>query len=372
MVFPTVDFRAGKVHIIDQTLLPAEERMLELSTVDEVAEAIRSLRVRGAPAIGLAAAYGVLLALEVFLGAACAGRPDYFFDRMEGMRPFEPGSISVDEIRRTLREAGSVLAETRPTAVNLFWALGRMEKAGMREAAGVRELCSGLAGEAFAIHDEELKIEYAIAENGSPLIRDGMRILTHCNAGGLATAGYGTALGVIARAHEEGKHFTVYADETRPLLQGARLTAWELKKRGIDVTVLCDNAAASLFASSAIDAVIVGADRIASNGDTANKIGTLNLAILCERFKKPFYVAAPFSTFDLGISSGEEIPIEERAGGEVVAYAGRPVAPAETTAYNPAFDVTPASMITAIITEFGVVEHPDRSKLLEISGGKHR
>jgi methylthioribose-1-phosphate isomerase len=252
MVFPTVDFRAGTVHIIDQTLLPAEERMLELSTVDEVAEAIRSLRVRGAPAIGLAAAYGVLLALEVFLGAACAGRPDYFFDRMEGMRPFEPGSISVDEIRRTLREAGSVLAETRPTAVNLFWALGRMEKAGMREAAGVRELCSGLAGEAFAIHDEELKIEYAIAENGSPLIRDGMRILTHCNAGGLATAGYGTALGVIARAHEEGKHFTVYADETRPLLQGARLTAWELKKRGIDVTVLCDNAAASLFASSAI------------------------------------------------------------------------------------------------------------------------
>jgi methylthioribose-1-phosphate isomerase len=360
------------VRIIDQTLLPVEERMLDLATVDGVAEAIRSLRVRGAPAIGLAAAYGVLLSLELYLGSACPRRPEYFFDREEGMKPFEPDSITINDIRQTVQSASSVLAGTRPTAVNLFHAIGRMESAGKRDAADARELCRLLADEAFAIHEEELEVEYAIADNGSPLIEDGMRILTHCNAGGLATAGYGTALGVIARAHEEGKRLTVFADETRPLLQGSRLTVWELKKRGIDVTVLCDNAAASLFAASAVDAVIVGADRIASNGDTANKIGTLNLAILCEKFGKPFYVAAPLSTFDYGITSGERIPIEERAVGEVVSIAGHPVAPPETKAYNPAFDVTPASLVTAIITELGVIERPDCSKLLGIKGVKHR
>lgn len=359
MIFPTVDYRRGRVRILDQTCLPLEERMLELHEPEEVAEAIRELKVRGAPAIGIAAAYGVLAALERILKRGAAAHADYLFDRMEGIREIPATPATADMIREELGEARSLLAATRPTAVNLFWALDRIDAA--IEGAGNDPVRLGrrVAEEAFSIHREELDVEFAIGMHGSSLIRNGMNILTHCNAGGLATAGYGTALGVLYRAYEEGKRFRVYADETRPLLQGARITTWELRRRGIETVLLCDNAAASLFAAGRIDAAIVGADRIAANGDTANKIGTLGVAILCERFGRPFYVAAPWSTFDTRIASGSEIPIEERDGVEVTAFWGRETAPHGTAVYNPAFDVTPAALVTAIITERGVIERPD-------------
>ncbi|UCF07111.1 MAG: S-methyl-5-thioribose-1-phosphate isomerase [bacterium] len=363
MVLPTVDYRAGRVTIIDQTLLPAEESLIRLSTLAQVAEAIRTLRVRGAPAIGITAAYGMLLELENLLASLVVDPPGYFFDRNEGMGSFPGGGLETARIRKTLAEARTVLARTRPTAVNLFWALDRMSrtvKGGGRDPVA---LCGAIASCAFAIHEEELRIEFALSGNGADLLRDGMTVLTHCNAGGLATAGYGTALGVIYRAVEQGKRIAVYADETRPLLQGARLTAWELMKRGIDVTVLCDGAAASLCASGKIDAVIVGADRIAGNGDTANKIGTLTLAVLCGRFGIPFYVAAPWSTFDVSIGTGKEIPIEERDASEVGSFSGSPTVPEGAVIYNPAFDVTPASLITAIITERGVITRPSAAKI---------
>ncbi|MCK4237374.1 MAG: S-methyl-5-thioribose-1-phosphate isomerase [Candidatus Krumholzibacteria bacterium] len=358
MIFPTVDYRAGRVRIIDQTLLPHVQRILGIGTVAELAKAIRSLRVRGAPAIGIAAAYGMLLALENMLRAKVEGPPEYFFDRLERMSRFAGECVLVEEIRENLGEAKGILAQTRPTAVNLFWALDRLDSVVQSGESDPVALCSRIAEEAFRIHDEELEIELAIGANGSRFIDNGMGVLTHCNAGGLATAGYGTALGVIYRAHEEGKRFRIYADETRPLLQGARLTVWELQKRGIEVVVLCDGAAASLFAGGKVDAVIVGADRIAGNGDTANKIGTLGLAILCEKYGRPFYIAAPLSTFDLDLESGKEIPIEERSAGEVTSFAGVGIVPDGTVAYNPAFDVTPAQLVTAIITEKGVIEHP--------------
>ena len=280
--------------------------------------------------------------------------------------------VTVEEIRRGLGEARTVLAGTRPTAVNLFWALERIGAAVDAAVDDPRALARRVAEEAFALHDEELEIEFTIGRHGAPLIEDGMRILTHCNAGGLATAGYGTALGVLYRAHEEGKRFTVYADETRPLLQGARLTAWELQKRGIETVLLCDGAAASLFAAGRVDAAIVGADRIAANGDTANKIGTLGVALLCERFGRPFYVAAPWSTFDRGTRAGGEIPREERGAREVTAFRGRDTAPPGTPVYNPAFDVTPAGLVTAIITERGVIERPDRTAIGGFAAGPRR
>ncbi|MDD4858247.1 MAG: S-methyl-5-thioribose-1-phosphate isomerase, partial [Candidatus Krumholzibacteria bacterium] len=239
----------------------------------------------------------------------------------------------------------------------------RMAAAADRAAADPSALCASVAAEAFAIHAEELEIELEIGRNGSKLITNGMNVLTHCNAGGLATAGYGTALGVLYAAWDEGKRFHVYADETRPLLQGSRLTAWELARHGIPHTILCDGAAASLFAAGRVDAVIVGADRVAASGDVANKIGTLSLAVLCERFRKPFYVACPWSTFDLRAADGSGIPIEERPAEEVTSVLGQRSAPEGTAVYNPAFDVTPAGLITAIISDRGTIENPDREKI---------
>jgi methylthioribose-1-phosphate isomerase len=372
IIFPTVDYHRGAVEIIDQTLLPREERIVRLDSVDSVADALRALRVRGAPAIGIAAAYGMLLALEQFLANHASRPPAYFFDRIEGVSAFEPGGVDVAAARRELESAAGTIGATRPTAVNLFWALKRILQAASSAPDDPTAFCMKVAAEAFGIHESELAIEIELGANGARFIRDGMNVLTHCNAGGLATAGYGTALGVLYAAREEGKTFHVYADETRPLLQGARLTAWELAQHGIPHTILCDGAAASLFASGRVDAAVVGADRIAANGDTANKIGTLTIAVLCEKYGRPFYVAAPSSTFDPAVASGADIPIEERFAEEVTIIAGQQVAPEGACAYNPAFDVTPAGMIAAIITERGVIESPDRLKVEKLFGGEAR
>jgi methylthioribose-1-phosphate isomerase len=367
MVLPTVDYRRGAVEILDQSLLPREERIVRLASVYELCEAIRTLRVRGAPAIGIAAAYGMLLAVESLLAETGRRSGPYVFDRLEGSRPFEASGLAPADVMRRLDEAHGAIAATRPTAVNLFWALERVRAAALLARDDARALCASVAAEAFAIHAEELEIETAIGAGGAGFIADGMNVLTHCNAGGLATAGYGTALGVLYTAWEAGRRFHVYADETRPLLQGARLTAWELEKRGIPHTLLCEGAAASLFAAGKVDAVIVGADRIAANGDTANKVGTLGLAILCEKFGKPFYVAAPWSSFDPDAASAAEIPIECRPDDEVACVCGVRTAPEGTRIYNPAFDVTPGVMIAAIITERGVIERPSRERILALS-----
>ena len=363
MLIETIDYREGAVRIIDQTLLPSQFRILDLETLDEVAEAIKSLRVRGAPALGIAAAYGMLLELDLFLRERADGTPRYLFDREEGISDFAIPSVRGEEIIKTLAGAAEVLKKTRPTAVNLFWAADIMLSAVTESGLSPRRMAEIAAEKAFEIHQREIDCEYSIGEHGSPYIEDGMSILTHCNAGGLATAGYGTALAVIYRAHQEGKSLTVYADETRPLLQGARLTAWELDREGIDVRVLCDSAAASLIASSAIDCVIVGADRIAANGDTANKIGTLALALFCSEFNLPFYVAAPLSTFDLALKNGAGIEIEQRADEEVSHFAGKMIMPEGVRVYNPAFDITPAEYITSIITDKGVIENPGIGKI---------
>jgi methylthioribose-1-phosphate isomerase len=367
MLVPTVDYRRGAVEIIDQTLLPQEERIVRLAGLEETAEAITSLRVRGAPAIGIAAAYGMLVALETLLVERLRPGRGYFFDRAEGAVTIDAAGLDADDVRLRLASARETLAATRPTAVNLSWALARIAGAGAGAGSDPAAVCAAVAREAFALHAEELEIEYAIGRNGEAFVRDGMNVMTHCNAGGLATAGYGTALGVLYAAWEKGKRFHVYVDETRPLLQGARLTAWELGKRGIPHTLLCEGAAASLFAAGRVDAVLVGADRIAANGDTANKIGTLGLAVLCEKFGRPLYVAAPWSTFDLDTVSGRDIPIEERPFAEVVSLGGVRTAPDATTVYNPAFDVTPASLIAAIITDRGVIENPNSIEIRKLA-----
>ncbi|HSN91713.1 MAG TPA: S-methyl-5-thioribose-1-phosphate isomerase [Anaeromyxobacteraceae bacterium] len=309
------------VRLLDQRLLPAEERWLELASADEVAGAIRDLAVRGAPAIGVAAGYA--LAVEARRGAG----PE------------------------RLRESAELLARARPTAVNLAWAVRRMSG---RIGRGADELLA----EAHAIRDEDEAACRRIGALGAPLLSPGARVLTHCNAGALATAGYGTALGVVRAAVESGNPVQVLADETRPFLQGARLTAWELHREGIPVTLLTDGMAGWLMARGEISCVLVGADRIAANGDVANKIGTYGLAVLAAHHGLPFYVAAPWSTVDLSTAAGAGIPIEERDGDEVVEIAGRRIAPAGVSARYPAFDVTPAHLVTAIVTERGVVRQP--------------
>lgn len=323
----------GHLRLIDQTRLPLECVEIECRNVETVWEAIRSLRVRGAPAIGIAAAYGVCLGMQA--------------------------AIAADEVswHARLAEAVERLASSRPTAVNLFWALKRMRQAaeksrGERPAAAAERLLA----EARAIEDEDRRTCRAIGRFGGQLFRDGQGVLTHCNAGGLATADYGTALAAIFAAHEEGKTLHVYADETRPLLQGARLTAWELAGRGIDVTLICDSMAAQVMRESRVQAVITGADRIAANGDTANKIGTYGVALLAAAHGIPFYVAAPTSTFDLSLASGDAIPIEQRDPREITHGFGLQTAPDGVKVYNPAFDVTPARLIRAIICERGVIE----------------
>jgi methylthioribose-1-phosphate isomerase len=322
----------GALSLIDQTLLPGEFREIECRTVEQVWEAIKTLRVRGAPAIGCAAAYGLVLGLQ----SAVAG--------------------SSAELQTQLNQVADYLAGSRPTAVNLFWALDRMRKSG-RDAAQLppRELLSRLLDEARHIEAEDREMCAAIGRHGAALLQDGMGVLTHCNAGGLATAGDGTALAVMFAAAAQGKHIHVYADETRPLLQGARLTAWELQQRGVPVTLICDSMAGWVMKEKRVQAVITGADRIAANGDSANKIGTYSVALLAKAHGIPFYIAAPSSTFDLSIRSGAEIPIEERRAEEITHGFGRATAPEGVHVYNPAFDVAPAEMIDAIITERGVI-----------------
>ena len=332
---------SGSLFMIDQTLLPVEYIEVEYSkgNVDKVWEAIHSLRVRGAPAIGIAAAYGVCLGIQNVLEAD----EETFFARFD--------------------EVVSYLASSRPTAVNLFWALDRMKRTAydVRQLMDVTrtfhplEVANRLLMEAREIHEEDREICRAIGKIGAELIPDGSGVLTHCNAGGLATADYGTALAVFFSAVESGKKLHVFADETRPLLQGARLTAWELQQRGIPVTLICDSMAAQVMREGRIQACVVGADRITANGDTANKIGTYSAACLAHLHGIPFYVAAPVSTFDLTLSTGDQIPIEQRNPREVTHGFGRQTAPEGVDVYNPAFDVTPARYIRGIITERGVI-----------------
>ena len=330
----------GCMRIIDQTLLPSELRMMDCRTPEEVFEAIRMLRVRGAPAIGVAAAMGAVL----------------------GVREYA-ASDAADLVAR-LRRVAHYLNTSRPTAVNLSWALDRMVRSAEAHGAlAVPALKERLLEEARAIRDEDARMCRAIGENGARLLTDGTGVLTHCNAGALATAEYGTALAVIRVAHEQGKRLSVFADETRPLLQGARLTAWELMQSGIDVTLICDNMAGQVMREGRIQSVIVGADRIAANGDTANKIGTYSVAVLAHEHGIPFYVAAPSSTFDLSLADGSGIPIEQRHADEITHGFGRRTAPERIKVYNPAFDVTPARYIRAIITERGVIENPDTEKV---------
>lgn len=328
----------GCIEMIDQTLLPGELKMLACHDVETLWEAIRNLRVRGAPAIGIAAAMGVVL------GTRHSRSPEEFFDNLAGVC--------------------SYLAESRPTAVNLFWALDRMRrKAEQLRGGRLEDLKRGMLAEAQAVRDEDAVICRTIGEMGQSLIRDGAAVLTHCNAGGLAASEYGTALAPMFRAHELGRSFKVYADETRPLLQGSRLTAWELSQAGIDVTILCDNMVGHLMSHRRVDLVITGADRIAANGDTANKIGTYGLAVLAKAHGVPFYVAAPRSTFDLSIADGSVIPIEERSADEVRRGFGTLTAPEEVACYCPAFDVTPAELIQGIITEAGVISPVGREQI---------
>jgi methylthioribose-1-phosphate isomerase len=334
-VGPADEPRVGHVRLIDQTVLPCELVYLDCEDTDTLWEAIKMLRVRGAPALGIAGAMGVVLGV-----------------RRTKARDGEALVREVDEV-------GSFLATSRPTAVNLFWAIDRLKaKARSLARRSVDEILAGLLADALAVQDEDRRICRTIGRYGAALLPDDATVITHCNAGGLATADYGTALGVFFAAHEAGKKLRVYADETRPLLQGARLTAWELKQAGIPVTVICDSMAAVVMRDRKVDAVVVGADRIAANGDTANKIGTYGLSIVAKAHGVPFYVAAPASTFDLTLASGALIPIEERPGDEITRPFGCQTAPTGVDAFNPAFDVTPAANIAAIITERGVLRPP--------------
>ena len=334
MIEPVI-WRDNQLFIIDQTLLPGECREIPLDTAEGVWEAIRSLRVRGAPAIGVCAAHGAVVALR------------------------EKAPDSAERAQRVLSNAVEYLATARPTAVNLFWALGRMKRvAEANPSLGPAELEGALLAEARAIYEEEKACCKAIGDNGAELLHDGDGVITHCNTGPLATGAYGTALAVALRAHERGVQVRVYADETRPLLQGARLTTWECMQAGVPVTLLCDNAAAHLMGQGKVHIAITGADRIAANGDTANKIGTYSLALAAAAHNVPFYVAAPFSTFDLAVPTGDGIPIEERDASEVTHGFGAPTAPDGVDVYNPAFDITPARLIAGIITERGILRPP--------------
>lgn len=326
-----IKYSNGVMRLIDQRLLPGEEVWLEYTDYQAVAEAIRSMVVRGAPAIGVTAAYGA-----------------YF-----GARAIETDNYN--EFVSAFKKVCDLLAATRPTAVNLCWALERMQSLiRANPDQPVENLKIGLEYEAMAINDEDIRINMSMGRHGAELLPGEARILTHCNAGALATAGYGTALGVIRAAVAAGKEITVLADETRPFLQGSRLTAWELQQEQIPTILICDNMAGYLMAKGAIDAVIVGADRVAANGDVANKIGTYTVAILAKEHGIPFYVAAPTSTIDLKIADGSQIPIEERDSREVTHLGEQQLAPEGIAVFNPAFDVTPARLVSAIITEFGV------------------
>ena len=331
----------GYLELIDQRRLPAEFVKLQCRDVETLFEAIKTLAVRGAPAIGVSAAYGLVLALQKL-----------------------DANESIEKSIAALKNAREYLASSRPTAVNLFWALDRVWKA-TSEVKNLQQLRKVVLREANIIYQEDVDMCRHIGQHGEKFIKDGSGILTHCNAGALATAGQGTALSPMFEAYKKGKKFKVYADETRPLLQGARLTVWELKQAGIDVTVICDNMAGWLMKQGKINAVITGADRIAANGDAANKIGTYSLSILAREHDVPFYIAAPSSTFDPNIKSGSEIPIEQRPADEVAAFGERKTTPEGVNIFNPAFDVTEARDIAAIITERGVIEKPNFEKVSE-------
>ena len=338
----TIQWTEAGVVMIDQTRLPFEERYVTCRTYKEVADAIRGMVIRGAPAIGVAAAMGVALGV------------------------LRAGERQLDREMETICDA---LADTRPTAVNLFWAIERMKRlyASVRgQPAG--EIRRRLVEEALAVREEDMAINRAIGRNGAALVPDHKTVLTHCNAGALATAGYGTALGVVRAAIESGKQVDVFAGETRPLLQGARLTVWELQHDGIPVTLITDNMAGHFLKSGRIGCVVVGADRIAANGDVANKIGTYTAAVLAKENHVPFFVAAPISTLDLTLASGGQIPIEQRAASEVTHVFGTQVAPPGTAVENPAFDVTPSRYVGAIITERGVARAPYEESLRKLVG----
>ena len=343
----TVEWTNEGVRMLDQRLLPTEEKYLMLRSYDEVADAIKKMVVRGAPAIGVSAAMGLALGAKQSVGTSIA---DLEFD---------------------FNYMCEVMASTRPTAVNLFWAIERMRDALQRaksETSDVEEAKERLVEEAKKIFVQDIEANRSLGRFGGELIEDGATILTHCNAGALATAGdYGTALGVVRGARDAGKRVAVIADETRPFLQGARLTAWELMEDDIPVTLITDNMAGHVMKQGKVDVVVVGADRIASNGDTANKIGTYMVAVLARQHKIPFYVAAPISTIDLSIPSGEEIPIEERDTREVTHVRDQQLAPEGITVENPAFDVTPSELITAIITDKGVARPPYTESLRRLA-----
>ncbi len=333
----TLEFKAGALWLIDQTKLPLEPVLIECRDYREVADAILSLKVRGAPAIGLAAAYGVVLTA----------------------RSLALSGLSSEKLMAELYETMEYLRRTRPTAVNLFWALDRMRRVVEANAGeSLHTLADRLLAEANRMLNEDEAANHSMGKHGAELIPDGARILTHCNTGSLATAAYGTALGVIRMAHEQGKRVHVWVDETRPLLQGARLTTWELKEVGIPFTLITDNMAGHFMSRGEVDLVMVGADRIVANGDTANKIGTYTVAVLANAHGVPFYVAAPISTIDPSCPDGAQIPIEERSAEEVTEIFGHRVAPEGVPVRHPAFDVTPARLISAIITERGVLRPP--------------
>jgi len=331
--YQPIEWKGDMVKLLDQTLLPGEEIYLEISDYHEIMVAIKELKIRGAPAIGVAGAYGMVLGARQIIVTNKA------------------------KFLTKLHQVAIAISSTRPTARNLSWAIDRMEIVA-NKGKNVEEIKTALLKEAKKIHNEEAEATFELSKRGSELIKDGARILTHCNTGPLATTGYGTALGIIIYAHMQGKKIQVYADETRPLLQGARLTTWELRKIGIPVTLITDSMAGYFMNKGKIDCVIVGADRIASNGDAANKIGTYSLAVLAKENKIPFYVAAPTSTFDLSLSSGRRIPIEQRNPSEVTHIKGIAIAPRYVGAANPAFDVTPSKYITAIIAEKGIIRKP--------------
>lgn len=340
-----LQWKNRELTLIDQTLLPAECRFIIPKTAGDVWEAIKVLRVRGAPAIGLTAAFGVLIGM------------------------LEKAPNDVPSALRAAIETADYLATSRPTAVNLFYAANRMKRVAEESApscASAEALFVRLEQEALSMFEEDRQACIAMGDFGAALIHDGDGILTHCNTGGLVAAGYGTALAAMFRAHEMGRKFRVFADETRPLLQGARLTAWELMQAGIDVTLICDNMAAQVMREGRIQMVIVGADRIAANGDTANKIGTYGVACLAKMHGVPFYIAAPMSTFDLTIDNGSQIPIEERNADEITCGFGKRTAPEGVKVYNPAFDVTPAELIAGIVTEKGILRPPYRETILSV------
>lgn len=340
----TLEWTDKGVRFIDQTKLPTEETYVNCTTYQEVADVIRNMVVRGAPAIGVSAAMGIALGVK------------------------NSKAENVGDLKREFDQICDVIGKTRPTAVNLFWAIKRMQqKFEMLRVRPIPQIKQSLIEEAQRMHAEDIAINQAMGKHGAALMPASGGVLTHCNAGALATAGYGTALGVIRAAVEEGKKIQVYADETRPFLQGARLTAWELVKDGIPTTVISDNMSGAMMRQGKIGAVIVGADRIAANGDVANKIGTYTVAVLAKEHGIPFYVAAPISTVDLETPDGSKIPIEQRNAAEVTHFAGKLVTPEGVSIENPAFDVTPAKYVTAIVTERGIARAPYEESLRQLA-----